>query len=345
MILNKNLICTKCKKSFLVKSTKTSNFSSAECSCSTYPIIEDILYYNLLTNDKLKNDLENNYSRTVAKLLSFSISSKIFFYLTLRFKHFYKAAGYSKFIRLLSCFGFSQGWQRYLLNREKIPSFFLHLFSLDLIKNKKQQILDLGCGMGNLLPFYYDRVKPDRIIAVDKSFLNLFIARIFFAQSNTTLICTDINKHLPIKNFSLSLIYIVDSLHYLINKKKLMKIFSKLLVKFGTLAIIHTLNINTPKDNSAHSIKPKSIKTILSKFFNQQIIISNKKMWKKFKEGKNLELTNDNTSDKSYAYNVIASKKILPKFLLFPKKYTELIKKTKINYYQDPAIIKTQVYE
>jgi len=346
MTLNKLVVCPNCKSQLIINEQINERNAIASCKCNQYPIIEGIIIMKTPENREIVKELkQKKFEKVLVNLLAFSFSSKIFFKLTNRFTFIYKFLGFKKFITLLTFFSFPKSWANYLKKREKIPSFFLSLFSLNLIKKNNDIIVDLGCGTGNLCPHYYNHVKAGNLIIIDQSFLNLYIVRLFFIKTSTTLICADLNISSPIKKSSVDFIFVIDCLHYIKNKKVFLSGTVNSLKKTGILNVIHALNIDTPKDSYAMPINPTQTNYLLNEAgFKYSYFISNKKLWSALLRGKFINLSNLSKIDQSYAYNFFASKERLLKKLKMQKKYLLLMKKTKINYYQDPELLKISKY-
>lgn len=347
MFNNKLIICPKCLTLlFTNKELHVEGYAILSCECDEYPMIAGVIYMKKTGKKKTLNYLKHNkFNAALVNLISFSLRSRIFFKLTLNFNFIYKLLGFRNFFTLLSFFSLSEEWVKYLKKRQRIPSFFLSLFSLGLIKKKNSVLVDLCTGTGNLLPFVYDHTKPKNLLCIDRSFLNLYLAKLFFSKSATSFICADVDKNLPIKSQSAELVHIADGFHYLKKKYDVLKEIYRILKKNGNLAIIHTLNISTPKNQYATGTSPKKLKSDSDKAgFKKTCFISNELIWSKLLLQKKLTLTQDHSISDSYAYNMFAAKKALPKQLTFKKKYANLLANSRIDYYQDPILLKVKSY-
>lgn len=344
----KKLICPYCQSKLRINSVQNRyHCDTLQCGCDIYPVFEGILILKKTVNKVVLNLLEKNKpALAFSKLTSFSFSSKFFFFLTYNLAWLYKKIGFKNFIGIFSLLSCPKGWIIYLKNREKIPSFFFSLLSLGLIKNKNQIIVDLCSGTGNLLPFFYNHVKPHNFIAIDKSFLSLYLAKNFFSQPGTVFICADLDKNLPVISESTDMIHLADGFHYLKQKRLALKEIYRTLKKNGNLAVIHTLNINKFKDKFAIGTNPKNLKKIIKKNgFKKYYLISNELIWKKMISKNKVKLYSYTIPAKSYAYNVFAAKNNILDELTLKKQYLNLLNKTKINFYQDPDLIKIRVFD
>ncbi len=326
------IICPYCQKS-LKKIKKYPNHSSLyQCSCLIYPQIESIIY---LKNDSLRTKLINCLinNKEYLHYFSFSFASRVIFQL-FPIKFVIKITGYRLFLKFLVFVGYNKGWTKYLLNRSNIPSFILAKLFLNLIKDKKSLILDIGCGTGNLLPYIYKHTFQKNIIAIDKDFLSLFIAKFCFAKSKTILICCDVNNTLPFKSHTFDNVFIIDTLHYIKNSQIFFKNLKNVVKNNFEGAIIHTLNADKNQSFFEYKKQPRHLKKILLKSgFTNFKFISNIYLWKNLINSGKVNLKNDNVNKKS-VYNVVFTKK---KTIALPKKD---FKKATVNYYQDKYLAK-----
>lgn len=330
------IICPHCQSQIKFLSQ---NF--AKCHCDIYPILEGIVYLQKTpVKQRALNYLQQkNENKALACLVSFSLLSRIFFRLTFNFRGFYKKLGFKNFINLLQFLGYSYGWAKYLKNREKIPSFFISLLGTDLIENKKEMLIEIGCGSGNLFPHYYRYLKPEKIIGIDKSFLNLYLARLFFAKKDTLLICIDIEKGIPFQSESVEIVLMSDFLHYIKNKDFFIKELARVTKKNSRGAIFHMLNKDTPTWPGTRGEKPPMIFNKIRKAgFKSCLMFGNEKIWELINNKGRVNLEEDEKVNQAYAYNLFFGKNKLPKMIILREKEKRLLKETKINFYQDPNL-------
>jgi SAM-dependent methyltransferase len=178
----------------------------------------------------------------------------------------------NRFLSLLQFFGYDKPWSQYLTNRNLDTSFKLATFSIRYFR-KSDKILDLGCGIGQLLPYISSKCRSKNIYGMDKSFLNLLIARRFFADNASTLICGDVEKGLPFKGNFLSAILAVDSFHYIKQKYFFLKEITHTLSKNGLLFIIHTINGLGTVYGNINAVSPKLVFGMLKKLKFKKIYV------------------------------------------------------------------------
>lgn len=307
------------------------------CSCSTYPQIEGIFY---LKKDRLNKQLINNLEsgKPYLHFFSFSLISRAIFKL-ISIKPLAKWLGFNNFIRLLTLLGYNRSYAKYIINRPRMPSFFLSLLFFGLIKNKKSRVVDIGCGVGRMLPYISKMASPEHIVAIDKDFFSLYIARMFFAGKNIKLVCCDIEQGLPLKKNSFDNFFVSDTLHYV----KSLDLFLnnlKLALKIPAEgAVIHTLNRNERGLPNSLRRSPSEIGSLLKKNgFNDYFFISNKKIWSGLSKNNIIPFDRDRNVKNEPVFNIVFSRK---KFLDFGKRNRLVLKNTEVNYYQDRYIIET----
>jgi len=312
-----------------------------QCQCDIYPILAGILYLqkNQTKEKILKYLQQKRKDKALASLAAFSFLSKIFFRLVPLFVPFYKKLGFKNLINFFKLLGYPNGWAKYLKNRDKIPSFFISLLVSDFIRSNRGILVDFGCGSGNLFPYYYQYIRPEKIIGIDKSFLNLYLSRLFFAKKDTLLVCADVEKGIPFQSKSAQIVLMSDFLHNLKNKSFFIKELGRITRENGQGAISHILNKKTPTWPNASGEYPLIIKNKIKKSgFKNCVAISNNKVWSSITAQTKIILEEDKLTDDSYAYNVFFSKNKLPKSLNLGKKERQSFKKTVINFYQDPCL-------
>jgi len=136
------------------------------------------------------------------------------------------------------------------------------------------KVLDIGCGIGQLLPYYSTQTKA--VYAIDNSPLSLLIARRFFADKKTILICSDIERGLPFRDGYLTITITTDVFQYLRRKFASLREVSRVLYNKGQLFIIHAISGKGVVYGNAHAIKTKSVDTMLKKLkFNTITIFPN----------------------------------------------------------------------
>lgn len=326
------IICPKCRKSLKIANRIDSEASIYTCSCTLYPAVSGILYMKRdLVREKLINAIIRR--RPWFYLFSFSPLASIFFKL-FNPGRLIKALGYARFISLLIILGYSKKYSRYILSREKLPSFFMGLFGLGIIKKKFGKLVDLGCGTGQFFPYYYRHMKPENVIAIDRDFISLYLARHNY-RSGTKLICADLDDNLPFKKRSIDYFFMIDALYSLKSINTLFAELKRTSRKDVSGAVIQMLNVNMDHGGEQKRFprKPSEVSHILTRAgIGNFHIISNASLWKKLNSLESIPLKKERGIEKAPVYNILFTNR---KSLKMRSQYLRMMKKNKISYYQD----------
>lgn len=323
------------------------------CSCQKYPFINRILY---LKHDKARKQataylLQGKEKKALLSLLNvrfllklplavlilLSDFSKLVTKLTK--KHFYQLLGFEKTVSLLTFFYYEKSESRYLKKRRRIPSYFFSLFAANLIKDNSTRVVDIGCGVGHLLPILSQKSNSKNVFGIDQSFINLFLARTFFSPS-TFLICVDVENGLPFVDESLDIVLATDSFHYIKTKRFFLQEVARITKFNGKVAVSHTLNA---PDNNIKGLSPNSLSKLLQQTgFNQISIYSNLSLWRSLSQNIPVRLDQSDSHQilkRCQAYSTFASKIQLPRTVQLTAKQHKLLKKTNIEYKKDPELL------
>jgi len=333
MINLKYIICPNCFSSLKINKKIDNDNYILNCRCNLYPLTSGIIY---MKNDKVKNKLINkiSHNKNFLHLFSFSLISNFLFRLKL-FKNLLFSLNFAFFLRIITFLGYDKKYAFYISQRKNLPSFFLFLLSLSIIDKKNSLILDLGCGIGQLLKYYIYKTRPNNIIGIDKDFFSLYIARKYFTKKNILLICCDLEKNIPLKPNSIDYFFMTDKF----KKKKKKKKFIKKLIEISKTkilkgAIIQMLSKKANTYKEYYTENQKNIKKII-KSTNQSnfFIVSSSYLWKNLKNNNLIKLINDY---KKRVYNIFFTDK---KYIFLEKPFLLLFKKTRINFYQDNDLL------
>lgn len=315
MLPNKisKLICPYCKGSLGLLEY---DFGTGiiRCDCALYPVVANIIYLKRDRYAKKAIVFIRKRKYISAFLILLNLRKLLLFPVLLiyKFNKIFNKIGFKKTVKFLSFFSSSKKWFWYLINRDKIPSYHISRLAYNLVKSNNPCVVDLGCGVGQAL--------SNNAIGIDKSFVNLLLARIFFATSNNILICSDLEKGLPFKTSSLDLIISTDTFHYLRNKSLFLKEIKRCLNISGILSIVHTLNVS--KKGNISGLTPVKFKKMAEDAgFRKLIVLSNETILEKMIINKNRKIrieSKDTNIKKCYAFNLFAAKTD------FPKKYIKL---------------------
>lgn len=326
--LKKVLFCPKCNSRFrIVKDDPLNRSAVIECRCNHYPVIEDIVF--LSNNRGLNNKIifligKNEFNKALSLLIAFNRPSSFFFKYFPDRRSFYKSLGFDGFLNLLKLLGYPQDFARYLKHREEIPSFYISRLSLSLITQVNKKVVELGCGTGNLAPYVYNRIKPENHFCLDSNFLSLFIARLFFVKEESLVICSDLEKGVPIINNSVDFVQMTDAFQYIHHRNLLLSEIKRILVKKGMVTVIHT--VNKPDGRRGLGISPKEMKQLIKGLFNENVFIPHRYVLSSISSGKDVVLKSKPINDEDHAYNVFLSQSKLPPRITIEKKYQQHVK-------------------
>ncbi len=350
------LRCVRCKKNFFLK--EGSNFFSiVKCGCREYPLVNGILYLgkDSLRKKALKFLEEGKDKRATLSLIGFKrrLSLPIFYLLLpnafnksvqrIFGRHLYEILGFKRVVRILTHFSYPSAWAKYIQNREQMPSFFTSILAANLLKGKYQKVVDIGCGSGQLLKVLAQKVRPENIIGLDKSFFSLFLARRFFASRKSLLICADVEEGLPFISESFDLVLSTDSFHYLKNKSLFLKESLRTLKPQGVLAALHIVNSTKIVFGNVRGITPKKLSIMLKKAgAKTKLFHSNTEMWESLEGKTALRLDNPRPSadfENAFAYGFFAGKNRLKGSLELSRRELHLFEKAEKNFNMDKELL------
>ena len=240
---------------------KQVNSTCARCSCSSYPVIKNILYLKggrlaetslalLARGETTKATHTLMDSRRVANILSTSpypIPTPILFF-------------------LLEIIYFAQRhWWRYLKNRSQRITHLLALATISSIR-PKHVIVDIGCGLGLFLQQARLWRPSVRLIGVDNSFFLLLLARRVLPNS-VLLVCANIETGLPIKNNVINRMFFNDSIIPIAHKKLLFTYIRRALKKNGEVYLNHVHNSGGSLIEDHEGLSPQQMYTLTNHKF------------------------------------------------------------------------------
>lgn len=324
--MSNHIRCPNCKQKLLTKFTSL-EWGISRCECSEYPYAGGILY---LKRDRNRLKAVAHISRgKIQEALKVIIPERLLLWIPIKLillpnplnnlfkrlvnKNVAQILGFKMTIKLMSFLTYPKAWVRYILNRDSDISFKVAKSFVTGFVGKRDLVLDLGCGSGNLIPYYLNRVIPENGYFVDKSFLNLLIAKNFFVRSRTNLICTDVEKGLPFDSEIFDIFTATDSFHNITNKDILVREMGRLLKRNGLLLIAHT--INSPKV-IYENIKGMQASVLYNKLrklnFSNILVCRDSQMLSKIKSYRysNLAVNRISKDIKEYdPYTILAAKK------------------------------------
>ena len=298
------LICPYCHKRLYIYKKIINGTGIIKCECNFYPVVRNILY---LKKDNLSKKAVNyiKKEKNIKALVTLlNLRKKQLFPLILitYFDNFFIKLGFRNTIKFLSFFSQEKGWSWYLINREKIPSYYISKMASNFEKQVNFDSADLGCGIGQAI--------QNNTFNIDKSFANLILANLYSADLNKILICSDLERGVPFKTSILNLITCTDTFHYIQNKKLFLEDTKRCLKSSGFLSIIHTLNI-IKKENILGLAPNKLIKIVRKIGFKEAYVVSNETIWEKIYQNSKTRINikfKDTNIENCYAYNLFAKK-------------------------------------
>lgn len=251
----RRLHCPFCKMRLRLKETfggsdKRVHHAIVVCGCNQYPILNGVLYLSKNKIKKrvvlfLKKEGENLQKKTEIPFflfrlpLGFEISTFLVSFFSKL--NLFKLLSFSFLVRLFSFLRiFNRQWSNYLLNRYKMREFFPSIISFSLVK-KNTTILDVGCGAGHLLKILKEKTSADKVVGVDFSIINLYLAKKYFS-SDCDYIYTDLNQPLPFQSNSIDYIFLSDTFHYIARQKSLANELERVVSQKGLIILNHLHN-------------------------------------------------------------------------------------------------------
>ncbi len=361
--MHSSLICGSCRGEIVVSQlyeyadrNKSVPWTAIfRCNCASYPMVWGILCLqkSRVSRRTILFLRQGQYARAALCLVQTNNRLHLFFSLfffstsvdrlarMFGYQHFYDLLGFKSVLRLLKSFSFPASWVWYLANRHRLPSYHLSTAAITLASKPRARIVDIGCGVGQIFPVIYHQNASAKTYGIDKSFINLLLARAFFVLPKTLLICADADRGFPFKNESLDVVLVSDSFHYFKHKNNFIRELARVTSPKGEIAIIHTLN-NPASKIAEQGITPMKIGHMLkSSGFNSRSIISNNTFWALLKNELPVNLRHSDPQSilrHCYAYSVVAAKQPFPKALELQSKGMIRLKQNQLVYTNDPLL-------
>jgi len=335
------LRCPYCKKAF-TKFLNKGFGGILSCSCGDFPVVDGIFYLKKDNLQKRAVELLKKGKFLKARLTLLSLRKRMtppVILLLLFPKLTREIFGFENFIRVLRLFSYDNSWSWYLINRRRIPSYFLALSALSLIR-KNDIVVDIGCGAGHFLPEIAKKTKASNVYGIDGSFFSLFLARNFFADEKSLLICSDIEKCVPQGDKNVDFILCTDTFHYLRNKEPFLKEIERVTSLKGTASILNNLSVERLRD--IRGTAPWLLqRTLKSHKFNYSYY-SDESLWHLINSKISVDL---NITDKAEVlkntdiYNFFVTRGMFKRKLSLGISDFELLKRTPIFYGWEPNLL------
>jgi SAM-dependent methyltransferase/uncharacterized protein YbaR (Trm112 family) len=263
----KELCCPYCATALEVAEgidIKEDNINQAlvKCNCNIYPVIEGILV--------LKNNIPGSDYLAVANLRNRQLEQALYYLMkpkitidrliqvAARRKLIFSRVADNIRIKLIrhcvhkiadplffaDCIKYLRigGYGDYFLHRFSSTSFLASLPLVLMLEGFSGPILEIGSGMGHH-GFIISSLYPQKnLVCVDASFINLFLAKRFFA-SEAEFICLNANDPLPFADRKFNIIFSSDTLHYLYSKKLVMQEITRISKASAIVLLAHLHNL------------------------------------------------------------------------------------------------------
>jgi len=247
-----------------------------QCECDTFPVCEGIL---ILKNSPVKRYVLRfltegafqkaalfamaNYADDACRLLHFlegspggrKISKAALWFFTACFHRLYKKY-FDRKISYLDLLG-EGAYHQYLKHRFSSQTFWSLYPFVPLIREHGEKILEICCGSGHASFVLSRHISPDKMVAVDGSFWNLFLAAKYF--SGADLIQADMNAGLPFKEHRFSTVLMMDSLHYVDARALLAGEIARVTAPGGVNLVLHMHNALRENMAAGWSFYPSTI--------------------------------------------------------------------------------------
>ena len=346
-----NLQCPKCKAALKLGITfNSSPFEIYSCKCESYPVLFGVFYMvaGVRKDQTLKLMREGKFLSAFIKLLDVNKPLKLVF-VFLFYPHILNRLintwfgsnigmlfGLNRCLNLFTFFGYSKSWAYYLQNRKKMPSFEIARSALSLLK-PKSVVLDLGCGVGHLLP-EIQKKSPKKLIGIDRSFANLLLARTFFAEKEVILIAAETEKGLPLISESIDFCNDVDSFQYYRNKRFVFKELDRVVKPKGIIALLHVMHSDSGADKNIFPVFPALIEKLSLANSFICYTIAETSLWKQLllKKRFQLEKSDIQSISQSDHYSCFLTKQ--RRSIVIDSSIAQKHLLNLINYYQDPSL-------
>ena len=217
------------------------------CSCRSYPIISNVLFLakdgntkKALRFIKKHQNLASKYPEIPFFLLR--LPENLLFIVPFFVRvNIFKNLTLGEFVRLATHLRvINKDWSQYLLNRYSRADFSGAKKAIKLVRTDFR-VLDAGCGAGHLLSLIAKRMKTSRLVGIDKSILNIYMAAKYLGRGSN-LVYLNIEDPLPFSDKFFNMVISNDVLSYISNKKLLANEIKRILEAEGLVALTNLNN-------------------------------------------------------------------------------------------------------
>ena len=310
----RSLICPYCGSDFEIEGIEEKNgeiiTGCVRCECSEFPILSGILVLKdsplnkrVVKLIKEKNtetaiaqylcceDFEKIYSRGIILDLPLPITSKMR-WIGEQILSTLASAREEKMCRKIYK-GYSDQDTSFheLLGGTFYEIYLKHRFSgetlwslypfIPLIKNKKERILDLCCGVGYTSFVLSNYVEPQQLCCADIVFRRLYLAKKYFAPC-AQYVCLNADYQLPFKDNFFTSILMLDAFNYIRSRALLAREVERLLLSDGLILFLHVHNSYAFNLGGGVAISPKSLTALFKNSCLETKVIPERKVLTNF---------------------------------------------------------------
>lgn len=131
---------------------------------------------------------------------------------------------------------------------------------------RRELILDVGCGIGQL-PARFSPHPRRHWICVDKNFLSLFLAQLYFPRPDVTYVCADIELQRLFPARAFQAVVCADCFAYIYQKDVFLQQLASLLLPTGWLIIANIHQEQAGTESWGYGLAPQALQRLLATEF------------------------------------------------------------------------------
>jgi hypothetical protein len=246
------------------KSRGKVDFGTVYCRCDEFPILEGILYLKKERAKLIVASLQRGETRQALEhalgdpwILKLPGLSRIL--LSRKWAGKLNLAKVGRILPLLGRLKHLDYW----LKRRKHKESLLLFFPLLVLGTPQREIvwLDVGSGFQAYQP-EIARMKKITFIALEISFLRQLLTR-YFSPNQATLICADIAVGSPVRNKTVRVVTLIDTLPFIANQKRTIELLAQPgFLKKGGLVFMSSVpeHVHLPLRNQVFPLNNRLLK-------------------------------------------------------------------------------------
>ena len=121
------------------------------------------------------------------------------------------------------------------------PRHLVGLSFTTLIQRPTKPVLDLACGFGHLTPALTERAGEQGVIGADRSFFDLYVAKMCFAPQ-AEYVCCEADAALPFRDGAFSVVFCSDAFHWFWYKQNCIQELKRLTKDDGIILLVALRN-------------------------------------------------------------------------------------------------------